>query len=238
MGKGWVPISRQLQDHWLWNDKPFSKGQAWIDLIMLANHEEVKKPYKNQITTFERGTVSLSLSELSNRWGWSRHKVRDFLNTLKTDAMLDIKRTGKITAIVIENYAFYNDVKNAKGQEKDEKRTVCGQFADTNNNDNNDNNDNNIYNNKNARARERFVAPTIDEVRAYCTERNNSVDAQRFVDYYTANGWMVGKNKMKNWQAAVRTWERQGTAESVRHPTRTQRRFCETPVVDDLDDLF
>lgn len=60
LGKGWVPISRQLQDHWLWNDKPFSKGQAWIDLIMLANHEEVKKPYKNQITTFERGTVSLS----------------------------------------------------------------------------------------------------------------------------------------------------------------------------------
>ena len=235
MGKGWVPISRQLQDHWLWNDKPFSKGQAWIDLIMLANHEEVKKPYKNKITTFERGTVSLSLSELSNRWGWSRHKVRDFLNTLKTDAMLDIKRTGKITAIVIENYAFYNDVQNAKGQKKDEKRTVCGQFADTNNNDNNDNN---IYNNKNARARERFVAPTIDEVRAYCTERNNSVDAQRFVDYYTANGWMVGKNKMKNWQAAVRTWERQGTAENVHHPTRTQRRFCETPVADDLDDLF
>lgn len=235
MGKGWVPISRQLQDHWLWNDKPFSKGQAWIDLIMLANHEEVKKPYKNQITTFERGTVSLSLSELSNRWGWSRHKVRDFLNTLKTDAMLDIKRTGKITAIVIENYAFYNDIKTAEGQEKDEKRTVCGQFADTNNNDNNDNN---IYNNKNARARERFVAPTVEEVQAYCTERNNSVDAQRFVDYYTANGWMVGKNKMKNWQAAVRTWERQGTAESVHHPTRTQRRFCETPVADDLDDLF
>lgn len=235
MGKGWVPISRQLQDHWLWNDKPFSKGQAWIDLIMLANHEEVKKPYKNQIMTFERGTVSLSLLELSNRWGWSRHRVRDFLNTLKTDAMLDIKRTGKITAIVIENYAFYNDVQNAKGQKKDEKRTVCGQFADTNNNDNNDNN---IYNNKNARARERFVAPTVDEVRAYCTERNNSVDAQRFVDYYTANGWMVGKNKMKNWQAAVRTWERQGTAENVHHPTRTQRRFCETPVADDLDDLF
>nr|DAG01272.1 MAG TPA: replisome organizer [Myoviridae sp. ctk6V34] len=235
LGKGWVPISRQLQDHWLWNDKPFSKGQAWIDLIMLANHEEVKKPYKNQIMTFERGTVSLSLLELSNRWGWSRHRVRDFLNTLKTDAMLDIKRTGKITAIVIENYAFYNDVQNAKGQKKDEKRTVCGQFADTNNNDNNDNN---IYNNKNARARERFVAPTVDEVRAYCTERNNSVDAQRFVDYYTANGWMVGKNKMKNWQAAVRTWERQGTAENVHHPTRTQRRFCETPVADDLDDLF
>ena len=53
-----------------------------------------------------------------------------------------------------------------------------------------------------------FHAPTVDEVNAYCQERNNSVDAARFVDYYTANGWKVGKNPMKDWRAAVRTWER------------------------------
>ena len=55
--------------------------------------------------------------------------------------------------------------------------------------------------------RKRFVPPTVDEVRDYCYERGNSVDPQRFVDYYTSNGWMVGKNKMKDWKAAVRTWE-------------------------------
>ena len=55
--------------------------------------------------------------------------------------------------------------------------------------------------------RKRFVPPTVDEVREYCFERGNSVDPQRFVDYYTSNGWMVGKNKMKDWKAAVRTWE-------------------------------
>ena len=54
----------------------------------------------------------------------------------------------------------------------------------------------------------RFVPPTVDEVRDYCFERGNSVDPQRFVDYYTSNGWMVGKNKMKDWKAAVRTWEK------------------------------
>ena len=53
----------------------------------------------------------------------------------------------------------------------------------------------------------RFTPPTVDEVNAYCFERNSSVDPQRFVDYYTSNGWMVGKNKMKDWKAAVRTWE-------------------------------
>ena len=54
----------------------------------------------------------------------------------------------------------------------------------------------------------RFKPPTVEEVAAYCLERGNHVDAQRFVDYYTANGWKVGKNPMKNWKAAVRTWER------------------------------
>ena len=53
----------------------------------------------------------------------------------------------------------------------------------------------------------RFVPPTVDQVREYCKERKNQVDAQRFVDFYEAKGWMVGKNKMKSWQAAVRTWE-------------------------------
>jgi len=56
----------------------------------------------------------------------------------------------------------------------------------------------------------RFTPPTLEEVTAYCIERNNSVDAQHFIDYYTSNGWLVGKNKMKDWKAAVRTWERNG----------------------------
>ena len=58
--------------------------------------------------------------------------------------------------------------------------------------------------------RKRFSPPTLEEVRAYCLERNNGVDAERFIDYYTSNGWQVGKNKMKDWKAAVRTWERNG----------------------------
>lgn len=60
----------------------------------------------------------------------------------------------------------------------------------------------------------KFVKPSFDEVDAYCKERGNGVDADRFISYYEANGWKVGRNPMKDWRAAVRTWER-GT-DSVR----------------------
>ena len=52
------------------------------------------------------------------------------------------------------------------------------------------------------------IPPDVEWVEEYCRERNNGIDAQQFMDHYESNGWMVGKNKMKDWQAAVRTWER------------------------------
>ena len=55
----------------------------------------------------------------------------------------------------------------------------------------------------------RFTPPTIEEVQAYCAERGNKVDPIRFFNFYTSKGWYVGKNKMKDWRAAVRTWERE-----------------------------
>ena len=61
-----------------------------------------------------------------------------------------------------------------------------------------------------AKKRTVFKPPTIEEVRAYCLERGNSVDAERWHNHYRSNGWMVGKTKMVDWKAAVRTWERNG----------------------------
>lgn len=61
--------------------------------------------------------------------------------------------------------------------------------------------------------RKRFTPPTLEEVEAYCDERENGIDPQQFVDYYESNGWKVGRNSMRDWKAAVRTWERRdGTA--------------------------
>lgn len=54
----------------------------------------------------------------------------------------------------------------------------------------------------------RFVKPTVEEIKAYCQERNNNIDADQFFNYYEGNGWKVGKNPMKDWKAVIRTWEK------------------------------
>ena len=68
---------------------------------------------------------------------------------------------------------------------------------------------------------QRFSPPTTEEVDAYCRERGNSVDARRFVDYYTANGWKVGRNPMKDWKATVRTWEKTDNQRASPAPVAT-----------------
>ena len=69
----------------------------------------------------------------------------------------------------------------------------------------------------------RFRPPSVEEVEAYCFERNNKVDAERFVDFYSSNGWKVGKNPMKDWKAAVRTWEKRDGPNNVVEMTNGQK---------------
>ena len=83
--------------------------------------------------------------------------------------------------------------------------------------------DNNTYinniniNNKKEIYKERFIKPTLEEVKNYCLERNNNVDAEKFIDYYEANGWVQGKARkpIKDWKACIRTWERDSKKEEV-----------------------
>ena len=80
--------------------------------------------------------------------------------------------------------------------------------------------------------RKTFTKPTIDEIQDYCIERNNNVNAEHFFDYYESNGWKVGKNSMKDWKAAVRTWERS----EYRKPT--QKKNSKQDAINDLRDLM
>ena len=70
--------------------------------------------------------------------------------------------------------------------------------------------------------RKRFEKPTLSEIKEYCIERNNNVDAQHFYDYYESNGWKVGKNSMKDWKACVRTWERNGYDRPIKKKNNKQ----------------
>ena len=69
------------------------------------------------------------------------------------------------------------------------------------------NNNKEIDNNKLLSIKKNFIKPTLEQVKEYCNERNNHIDAQLFIDYYESNGWKVGRNPMKDWKATIRTWE-------------------------------
>lgn len=201
---GWIKIHRKIQECWIWQEKPFDKGRAWVDLILLAMHRDKKLLVDNEVIVIERGSFMTSVLKLADRWGWSRNKVLRFLDVLESEQMLNTKRTPKGTLVTIVKYEDYQ-----VGDTTDE--TTDEPPLETPNETTDEPQKKNIKNIKNNNINNRgkiFVPPSFDEVREYCSERNNKVDAQSFVDFYKSKGWMIGKNKMKDWKAAVRTWEK------------------------------
>lgn len=85
-------------------------------------------------------------------------------------------------------------------------------------------------------ASKRFVKPTIEEIAEYCTQRGNNVDAQKFFDYYESNGWKVGRNSMKDWKAAVRSWERNGYDKQATKPVAQSKLKYDTSKYNQLGD--
>ena len=134
---GFVSIHRKIQDNWLWSDKPFSKGQAWIDLLLLARWKDEKKLHRGKLYDRKRGEVNYSMTWLAERWGWSRNKVRRFMRTLEEQHMVRVNATTNDTSITIENYSIYQDVRTTHD-------TTHDTTDDTQmNKDNKDNKDNN-----------------------------------------------------------------------------------------------
>ena len=195
-------------------DKPFAHGQAWIDMLLMANHADNRFPLGNEMITLQAGDFVTSELKLMDRWGWSKSKVRRFLQLLESDGMIVKKTDRKKTTVTIVNYSKFRNMETDSRPIKDHSKTDSRPIKDTNNNVNNDNNvnNNNIYVSSAEptprKANKKFVPPSVEEVKGYCRERGNSVNAQAFVDFYESKGWMVGKNSMKDWKAAVRTWER------------------------------
>jgi len=102
---------------------------------------------------------------------------------------------------------------NARKRWNAKNANVCdGKIRNANNadndNDNEDDNDNENDIKKKNKKRKKFIKPTVEEIKNYCIQRKNNIDTQYFYDYYERNGWKVGKNPMVDWQATIRTWER------------------------------
>lgn len=132
---GWAAIHRSLLEHPLWTSEPFTKGQAWVDLIMLANHKPTKIMIKNQVVNLERGQLAWSEVNLAKRWKWSRGKIRRFLKTLKTEQMT-VQQTVQVTTIItICNYSSFQDIHNQGGTANGTKtvhQTVQRRYIDNN----------------------------------------------------------------------------------------------------------
>lgn len=101
---GWIKLHRDLSQHWLWGDEQFTRGQAWVDLLLHANHSDKKFSIKNQLIDVKRGQQARSELTLSATWKWSRGKVRRFLKQLENEHMI-VQQTTQLTSIItICNY--------------------------------------------------------------------------------------------------------------------------------------
>ena len=118
--EGWISIHRKLQEHWIWESKePFDKRSAWIDLLLMVNHQKEKVEFDNTFIEVERGQRITSLEKLAKRWQWSRHKVSNFLDVLERDRMLVQVRDSKKTLISIQNYDKYQLEKTERDMSRD-----------------------------------------------------------------------------------------------------------------------
>jgi hypothetical protein len=140
---GWILLHRKLAKNPLWLCEPFTRGQAWVDLLLLANHEESFFYVRGNKVNIQIGQVGWSEPKLSERWKWSRTKIRKFLNDLEKEQQI-IQQKNTITQIItIVNYKEYQKKEQQTGQQKDSRKTAERQQKDVDNNDNNDNKKNN-----------------------------------------------------------------------------------------------
>lgn len=106
---GWIKLHREITEHWLWECEPFSKGQAWVDLILHANfsYSPKKIMIKGKLYILFRGQQARSELTLAKTWKWSRNKVRRFLKKLENETMMEQHSDNKTSIITILNFDKY-----------------------------------------------------------------------------------------------------------------------------------
>lgn len=136
MSKGWIKLHRSIQDCWIWlDDKPFSKGQAWVDILLSCNHADKKIPFDGKPIVVKRGEWITSVVSLAERWGWGRKKVSNFLNVLEEDLMIEQQRNNKRTLIKVVNYDVYQVLSECEEHQTNTKGTTEEHQRNTNKND-------------------------------------------------------------------------------------------------------
>lgn len=205
---GWLCLHRKLQQSTVWNLEPFSRGQAWVDLLLSANYQQGTLLFRGISVQIQRGQVGLSEETLALKWKWSRGKVRRFLIWLENEGQIVQQKTNVCSLLTIVNYESYQTGSTANGTADgtaNGQQTV--QQTDTTNKK-----EQVEQGEQSQKPRGKHtIPPTLDEVRSYCLERGNSIDPEAFIDHYQTVGWRYGNGvgkPIRDWQAAVRTWEK------------------------------
>jgi hypothetical protein len=200
---GWIKLHRQLMESDLWISEPFDRGKAWVDILMLTNYKPGYIRSNGMKIAVNRGQLGWSEIRLSERWKWSRGKVRRFLSELETEQMIVQQKDRRKSLITICNY---DEFQGAEPPLDTTDSTTDEQEADRK--------QDTIKKDKKGKkvVAPRFSPPTQTDVAAYMAEKGMvngrvTLESEKFVDYYTSNGWKVGgKSAMKDWKASVRNW--------------------------------
>lgn len=212
----------------------FNRAMCWIDLLLLAEWKEERFFFiRGNKVVVKRGQVATSIKELCQRWGLSNNTVINRLKEMEADGRISINHSRLVNLITIVNYSLYQDCtteleqicitenaaqsnifqqltqseKQATAQQTAQQicTETAQQTAQPIKNKEEYKEEKKIYKRKTASV---FQKPTIEEIKLYIEEKGYAVDAERFYNFYESKGWMIGKNHMKNWHAAVATWQK------------------------------
>lgn len=198
--EGWIKLHRKLLENPI-VCKDADHLAVWTYLLLKATHRERDSIFKGKRITLKPGQLIAGRKSIASFLKINEIKVQRILKLLENEHQIEQQTSNRNRLITILNWDLYQGNEQQDEQQMNNKRTTDEQQMNTYKNIKNDkNNKKNIY--------AHFTPPTLEEVISYCKERNNSVDPQKWYDFYSAKGWMIGKNKMKDWKAAVRTWER------------------------------
>lgn len=207
---GWIKLYDKMLD-WEWYGDT-NVVRVFLHCLLKANYQS--KHWQG--ITIERGQFVAGRETLADETGLTVQQVRTALEKLKKTGEITIKPTNKYSIITVCEYAKYQANEMVGNQQvnqqitnnqptNNQQITTTTEYIEYKDNTDNIKSDTKVS--PKSKAPSRFIKPTLEEVRTYCSERNNSVDPERFIAYYESNGWKVGRNAMKDWKAAVRTWE-------------------------------
>lgn len=194
MDNGYILIHRKITE-WQWYKDSNTKS-LFIDLLLDANYEDSKIGFE----TIKRGQVLTSLKRIRERTGLTYQQIRTSLDKLQKSQEINKQTTNRYSIITIKNYDDYQNI-NKQITNKQQTNNNIKEYKEEQEYKEKDIS-------KDISKKKVFLKPTIGEIEAYCIDRSNNVNPEKFFNFYESKGWYVGKNKMKDWKAAVRTWEK------------------------------